>query len=98
MLTLGRVSHQVVVARRNRHLARTAQRPLPPAVGPAFGAGIYPETPQPVEPSRLPAAAVPRRQHGLPSFVGARGGGSVVCTGSLLWLHVAQAGPPLTGH
>src|SRR6266851_8272777 len=94
MLTLGRVSHQVVVARRNRHLARTAQRPLPPAVGAAFGAGIYPETPQPVEPSRLPAAAVPRRQHGLPSSVGARGGAQWSVRGVFFGCTSPRRAPP----
>src|SRR5260370_28413796 len=95
MLTLGRVSHQVVVARRNRHLARTAQRPLPPAVGAAFGAGIYPETPQPVEPPRLPAAAVPRRQHGLPSSVGARGGAQWSVRGVFFGCTSPRRAPPL---
>src|SRR5258708_574720 len=84
MLTLGRVSHQIVVARWNRDLTRTAQRPLPPAIGAAFAAGIHPETPQPVEPLRLAAVAVPRRQHGYRSPFGARvvRVGYDICAGS----------------
>ena len=67
VLALRRIGDEVVVAGRDRHLASARERPLPPAAGRTLGTRVALEAPQSVEAAAVPAAAVPGRQHPLPT-------------------------------